>query len=63
MLEQFLLERYSGNSCARVKVRGFVQRICKRHIELKLADHDFESNLCSAVGRNNRRALRRMSVL
>lgn len=47
MLDQFLLARYPGDSNERIKVREFVQILCRRHIELELGDPNFESNLCS----------------
>ncbi len=46
-LNQFLLARYPGDSNNRIKIREFVQCLCKRHMELGLADQNFESNLCS----------------
>lgn len=47
MLDQFLLSRYPEGSVTRLKVREFVQLLCKRHIDLGLSDQNFESNLCS----------------
>jgi hypothetical protein len=46
MLHQFLLTRYPGDSQKRTAVRQFVEQLCRRHIELGLADPDFERNLC-----------------
>src|SRR5689334_13838931 len=47
MLSEYLLNRYPGSSPYREAVRDFVERICRRHMELRLADEDFEANLCA----------------
>lgn len=47
MFEDFLLRRYPGDSEVRVTIREGVEQVCKRHIELKLADTHFEQELCS----------------
>ena len=47
MLDKFLLARYPSHSSECIKVREFVQCLCKRHIKLELADQDFENSLCS----------------
>ena len=47
MLNQFLKTRHRGNSSTTIRVREFVERLCKRHIELGLADQDFENRLCN----------------
>lgn len=47
MLEKFLLARYPSSSSERVKVREFVQQLCRRHVKLGLGDQNFESNPCS----------------
>ena len=47
MFEDFLLRRYPGDSEVRVATRKCVEHVCKRHIELKLADTHFEQELCS----------------
>lgn len=58
MLEQFLIARYPEDSKVLITVREFVQRICKRHIELGLADRNFEIDLC---GGNEPRYWQRLS--
>ncbi len=52
MIEKYLLSRYPGDHQKTVTVRKFLERICRRHIGLGLADATFESNLCS--GDNSR---------
>jgi hypothetical protein len=47
VISQHLLSRYPGDFHRTVAVREFVERVCLRHIELGLADSNFESNLCS----------------
>ena len=47
MIKEHLLGRYPGAFHRTVAVREFVERICLRHIDLSLADSNFESNLCS----------------
>ncbi len=47
MLNQFLKTRYPGDSGWQIKVREFVESLCRKHIELRLADQNFESRLCS----------------
>ena len=47
MIDEFFLARYPGDGSEQKKVREFLLPLCKRHIELGLADSNFESNLCS----------------
>ncbi len=47
MIKEHLMSRYPGDFHRTVAVREFVERICLRHIDLGLADSNFESNLCS----------------
>jgi type I restriction enzyme S subunit len=46
VLKSYLLDRYPGDSHSRVAVREYVERICRRYIDLGLADPNFEQNLC-----------------
>src|SRR5882724_8048451 len=46
MISEHLLSRYSGDSPSRVAVREFVERVCRRYIDLGLADLNFEGDLC-----------------
>lgn len=47
MLDRYLKTRYQGDSSWLIKVREFVESLCRRHIELGLADQNFESRLSS----------------
>ena len=57
-LKEHLLNRYPGDFHRTIAVREFVEQICLRHIELGLADSNFESNLCSG---NDARYWQRLS--
>ncbi len=46
-ITECLHARYPGDFYRTVAVRENLERICRRHIELGLADRTFQSNLCS----------------
>jgi len=46
MISSYLSTRYAGDSHSTVAVREFVERVCRRYMQLGLADPNFEGNLC-----------------
>jgi hypothetical protein len=48
LIEKYLLSRYPDNHPNTIAVREFVAHICRKHMDLGLADPNFESNLCCA---------------
>jgi hypothetical protein len=47
MIKEHLLSRYPGEFERTVAVREFIERICCRYTDLRLADPNFERELCS----------------
>ena len=46
MIKEHLLSRYPSGFERTVALREFIERICCRYIELRLADPNFERDLC-----------------